>query len=463
MHQLRRYRNIVVLCLLVVGLALSGASRAQDETSLSDTTTSEAPPTETPEIETPSTPISDIVGPTLPSGEPLYGNSLDAPVPAFATQPATPGKRFHLSLALNGGYDDNANSGRGSQGGSAFVNGSLAMRYDLLGPRTKITIEGGGSVTDYFDRPNSGGVDYSGHIRLDLSHRVSDRMTLGANLYATYTAEPNFNLNLGINRRVGSYFYSTGGLTLEYLWTPRFSTRSNYIFGTFFQEGQNNPANGGLSNIGNTQDRIENTFSNEFRWLLWPTTTGLVDYRLGFINYENNSAFNSISNSLLVGFEHSFSPRLHASLRGGVEYRSYEGRGDSLSPTFEGSVNYLIAARTAVTWFANYGLESASTIGSAQRTSFRTGLNGRYAWTARISSSLAFIYEHDDFGNNGSGIATAGPSFSEDTINVNLSTRYAITRYLGLQAGYNFTDVMSDQAFLPYTRNRFTAGVDFTF
>jgi hypothetical protein len=292
-------------------------------------------------------------------------------------------------------------------------------------------------------------------------------MTFGVNIYATYTSEPNFNLNLGINRRVGSYIYSTDQLTLSYLWTPRFSTLSSYTFGAFFQQGQNNQPTtpGDLSNIGNSQDRIENTFSNQFRYLLLPTTTVLIEYRLGFITYQQNSAFDSVTNSLLAGFDHTFTPRLNFSFRGGAEYRSYQSTGDSLSPTFDATVNYILGRRSSLSLLANYSLQPADIPGSADRTAFRTGINGRYNWTARISSTIGFIYEHDAYGSNnsGTGVAVAGPTFSEDTLNLALSARYAIRRYLGIQASYNFTDVISDQAMRGYTRNHISAGIDFTF
>jgi len=288
-------------------------------------------------------------------------------------------------------------------------------------------------------------------------------MTLGASLYATYTSEPNFNLNLGINRRVGSYIYSTDDVNLSYLWTPRFSTVSTYTFNTFFHEGQNNPPiTGDLSNIGNSDDRVENTFSNQFRFLLLPTTTVLIDYRLGFITYQQNSAFDSVTNAILAGFDHTFSPRLNASFRAGAEYRSYNIAGDSLAPNFEATLGYILGRRSSLGWFANYGLEPADIVGSAERTTFRTGINGRYNWTARISSTIAAIYEHDDYGTNSNPVI-AGPSFSEDTINLALSARYAVTRYFGIQGSYNFTDVISNQALRGYTRNRISAGIDFTF
>jgi len=41
--------------------------------------------------------------------------------------------------------------------------------------------------------------------------------------------------------------------------------------------------------------------------------------------------------------------------------------------------------------------------------------------------------------------------------------RYAITRHLGVEAGYNHTQVFSDAAARGYSRDRFYGGVDFSF
>ncbi|MEY2603683.1 MAG: hypothetical protein QOH31_1464, partial [Verrucomicrobiota bacterium] len=370
MHQLRRYRKMVGLCPLLYALLAYRAASAQ-EVITSEAVNSQAAVTTT----------SSNMGLSLPSGEPIYSSGLDGPIlPLGAIDSiglAMPfGRRLHLSLALGSGYDDNVNSSGIDQMGSAFVNGSLGLRYEFGSPRTQLVAQTGGSITDYVD---TGTRDYSGYLGLQLTHRVSTRMTFSANAYATYTSEPNLNLNLGINRRVGSYFYSTDEVSLSYVWTPRFSTVSSYTFNTFLQIGQNNPPliAGDLSNIGSSQDRIENTFSNQFRYLLLPTTTALIDYRLTFTTYQQNSAFDSVTNSLLAGFDHTFSPRLNVSLRGGIEYRSYQSSGDSFSPTFEGTVNYILGRRSSLSWFTNYSLQPADIPGSAERTVFRTGVNGR--------------------------------------------------------------------------------------
>ena len=71
------------------------------------------------------------------------------------------------------------------------------------------------------------------------------------------------------------------------------------------------------------EDRFENTVGNEFRFLLYPTTTVVGEYRFQIVTFDN-IARDSMSHFALAGFDQRFSPRLDSSLRGGVEFRSYE-------------------------------------------------------------------------------------------------------------------------------------------
>jgi hypothetical protein len=96
------------------------------------------------------------------------------------------------------------------------------------------------------------------------------------------------------------------------------------------------------------------------------------------------------------------------------------------------------------------------------RTTYRTGLSVKYNVTPRITTNVAFFYEHDD--NSGFFSAfTRSPAFTEDSFDLVLSVRYAITRIFALEGGYNFTDFESDIALRSYTRNRFWGGLNFSF
>lgn len=403
------------------------------------------------------------------SAGPNYGTTLNGPDPTLAIGDnlnfAFPARiPFHVVASLSAGYDDNVNSGGSNNssggGGSAFASTNLGLSYDFGTPRTRLAVQANGGVTYYSEQKTE---DYNASLGLRLTHKFSPRLNFEADTFFTYTAQPTYNSNLGINREIGSYIYSSDQAIVSYLWTPRFSTISSYTFSAFFHEGQNAPATNGndLSNIGSSDDRVQNTFSNRFRYLLLPTSAVVAEYRLGFINYQTTTSFDSTTNSLLLGFEQTFTRRLTASFRAGVEYRSYSTQADSLAPTFEGSLNYLLGERSSLNVFINYALQPADVAGQAERTNFILGVNGSYRWTARITSSLSLTYGHDDYG--GAGTSTSATVFSENTFNASLSARYAVTRYFGVNASYNFTDVISDTADRSYSRNHVFLGVDFAF
>ena len=376
---------------------------------------------------------------------------------------------FHVTVTVRGGYDDNIFTTSDSSQGSAFVNGSINLTYDFGSPRTRLSLQLGGGITDYFDRPGQNEPDYNGYLGLSLRHLFSQRLILQITAYASYQAEPDFSVGTGFNRRSGNYFYTSDRFALTYLWTPRFSTVTNYTFGARLYD------NTGVTGVGSFENRIENTFANEFRLLIWPTTTVVAEYRIQFVSYQSADT-EAFSQYILAGFNHSFSPRLHFSYRGGVQIRSLDSTqvipgippfipsttihtsSVSLSPFFETTATYAIGQQTSLTWTNRYGIEEPDIPGQPGRTTYRTGLDANHKWTPRISSRLAIFYSHDHYGPQ-----SVTPGFDEDSIDAALSLRYAITRYLGISAGYNHTEVITDIELRGYSRNRFYGGFDLTF
>jgi len=383
---------------------------------------------------------------------------------------------FHVTVTVRGGYDDNTTTSSGSGQGSGFVNSAINLTYDFGSPRTRFSLQTGGGLTYYLDRPGQKDPDYNAYLGLSLKHLFSPRLILNVSAYAAYQAEPDFSVGTGFNRRSGNYFYTSDKFTLSYLWTPRFSTATSYTFGALLYD------NTGSSGVGSFENRIENTFGNEFRFLFWPATTLVAEYRIEFTAYQSSNA-DAVSQFILAGFDHSFSPEFNASFRGGFQIRSLDftqmipasiqivngfltfvpaqtihTSTDSTSPYFEATLNYAVGKKTSLSWTNRYGIEEPDIPGQPKRVTFRTGLEAKYNWTPRISSRLAMFYGHDDY----SGNATS-PAFVEDSIDVALSLRYAITRYLGVEVGYNHTEILSDVSLREYSRNRFYAGADFSF
>jgi len=366
---------------------------------------------------------------------------------------------FHVSASVRGGFDDNVQTTQFDPVESWFVNTSVALSYDFNSPRTQLVLGAGAGVTYYFeDIPQDDNFDKNVYVSLSLTHKATPRLTLSANAYATYQSQPDFTQALGLNRRSGDFFYTLDKFTVAYLWTPKFSTATSYTFGAVrYNE----------SAIGFFEDRIENTIGNEFRFLIMPTTSLVAEYRFQVVSYSDIDR-DSWTHFVLGGVDHSFSPRFNMSLRGGAEFREYDNNnnigdnGNISSPYFEGALNYAVGKQTSISLSGRYGIEESDVQINRSRQTFRTGIRVKHDFTSRISATLAAYYQHDDYDEIFTPFAFS-PSFQEDSFDIAFALRYAITRHFALEAGYNHTDVTSDDFFREYSRNRYFFGANFTF
>ncbi|MEO5720871.1 MAG: outer membrane beta-barrel protein [Chthoniobacterales bacterium] len=389
-----------------------------------------------------------------------YASSGDLGLGKFASFP------FHVTVSARVGYDDNVNLTQFDPQGSFFTNLALGVTYEFGSPRTRINLTSGVGFTYYFDRDDSfsGGsdnFDVNGYLGFAITHKVSPRLTLSANLYATYQSQPDFqtfnNSNITFSRQSQNFFFTVNKFSLGYAWTPRFSTVSSYTIGyTDYDDAI----------VSLFQDRFEHTFGNEFRFLVLPTTTAVAEYRLGIVDYTEVDGRNSTSHYLLAGVDHSFSPRFNISTRAGVEFRSYDDNGvfganggDQTSPYAEFTLNYAIAQNTSLSWVNRYSIEESDVPELLSRQTFRTAVSLRHNFTSRIVGGLNIAYQNDDYDGN-----AITPSFTEDAFDISLALRYAITRNWAVDAGYHHTEVISDgNLFREYARNRYYLGATFTF
>ncbi len=364
---------------------------------------------------------------------------------------------LHVSVSAQGGYDDNVNTTHFFQQDSWFTTVFANFTYNVGTPRTRLSLATTTGFTDYFDISDN---QYEPTLNLNLSleHHASQRLTFIVTAMASYQTEPDFQYGLGINRRSGNYFYTQDKITTSYLWTPRFSTATSYSFAAVHYDH--------LS-TGFFEDRVENTIGNEFRFLAWPTTNIVGEYRFQVVSYAHINR-DSTTHFMLGGFDHAFSSRLTTTFRGGAELRDYDQMGTQDSPYFEGTVSYALGKDTSVTWTAHYGIEEGDVAFNPTRTTFRTGLQGSHRFTARISGSVNLYYNHDDYKETTVAAtpttpAFSNPSFNEDTFDAAVSLRFAVTRYLNLEAGYNHAEVSSGVTLRDYSRNRAWGGVNVSF
>ncbi|MGI8435952.1 MAG: outer membrane beta-barrel protein [Chthoniobacterales bacterium] len=374
---------------------------------------------------------------------------------------------FHVTVSVRGGYDDNVNLTKFNTQDSFFTNLGLGLTYQFGSPRTQLNLSTGGSFTYYFDRNDtangsSDNFDVNVYGAFAITHKVSPRLTLSANLYAAYQSQPDFqtfnNSTISFSRQSQNYFFTVNKFSLGYAWTPRFSTVSSYTLGyTRYDDDI----------VGRFEDRFEHTFGNEFRFLIAPTTTLVAEYRFGIVDYTETDGRDSTSNYFLAGIDHSFSPRFNLSARGGVEVRDYDNTGflgtignpsSQTSPYGELTVNYALAQNTSISWSNRYSIEQSDVPELIGRTTYRTALSVRHNFTSRIVAGLNVAYQHDNYDGN---FITSG--FDEDSFDISLSARYAINRNWAIDLGYDHTEVISGQIFREYARNRYYGGLTFTF
>lgn len=393
------------------------------------TTTTSAPSVNTSGTATPTTPTLE----RNPSGT---GTFTPTPVKIYFT--------------LSGGYDDNVTTSTNKES-SEYAGGNVVLDYTFGDPRLQLTLNAGAGGTYYFSHISTQDYDIDLKGALALTYKASPRLKLGGSVLIAYLTEPSFQYSGGINSRNGNYLYSSDHAFVEYAWSGRFSTRTEYSFEAYNYDKET---------VGTFSNRVSNVFGNEFRLQMVPTTHLVAEYRFGIVSYEN-SFLDSTSHYALGGIDHVFNPRLTASFRGGAEFRSYDNEGDRTGPYFEGNVSYALGHRTSVSWITRYGIEEPDTPISQSRTTFRTGLQTKFSVTSRIETALDLFYVHDDYHAlpNGPPIG----AFSQDTFDVGLTGKYAINNMFALSLGYHFTDVTSDNSGGDYTRNRVFGGVNVTF
>jgi uncharacterized protein (PEP-CTERM system associated) len=88
----------------------------------------------------------------------------------------------------------------------------------------------------------------------------------------------------------------------------------------------------------------------------------------------------------------------------------------------------------------------------------RLGIPDTHGFTPKLVGTLGFFYEHDDYSTT-----TTAQGFTEDTFNVNVGLRYALTPRLSLQANYQYTTLLSAVSSQEYNQNIVSVGANYSF
>lgn len=353
--------------------------------------------------------------------------------------PAVP---IGITAGVDAGYDDNVTLTPDAQG-SFFGRENLVLTYSSASTRTQFYMLGVGRFTQYFDVTDQD--EMSGNITLGFTHNFSRRLFLYASLYASYQKEPNFNSNIGPENVRAAHFDTKDNLALTYYWLPRLSSITSYEFSRvdYAQES-----------IGNSQDRSDNTIGERFQFSLTTRTNVSGEYRYEIINYDT-APLDSTTHYLLFGVDHHLTEHLVIRADGGESIRSLQNQGTSTSPYFEGSLDYL-SSNHALSWVTRYGFEAPNAEDVSIRKTWRSGLVLTYNLSSRLSSTVAVFYNHDQ----NQGGTSDGP---QDAIDIVLGLRYVIRRGLILHVDYSHSSETALESMPAYSRNRYSAGLSYTY
>jgi uncharacterized protein (PEP-CTERM system associated) len=246
---------------------------------------------------------------------------------------------------------------------------------------------------------------------------------------------------------VRANFFDTVDLfSLTYRWSSRLSLVTSYTFERVKYD---------QSSVGASQDRFDNTFSEQLVFNLSTRTALLGEYRFQTINYDT-APIDSTTHFLFAGINHNLTEHLIVHVRAGESFRSLENQGNSALPSFESSVDY-VRSNHSLSWVTSYGFESPTAVGANTTKTLRTGLNLNYNLTSRLRAITGVYYHHDE---NQGGTESTG---SQDSFDINLGLRYLINKHFTLNLDYNHSTQSSMGLNSGYSRNRYSAGVNYTF
>src|SRR5438552_9514102 len=363
--------------------------------------------------------------------------------------PAVP---VQITAGVDMGYDDNVTLSSSGQG-SLFARENVVLTYARPSERTQVSLIGVGRFSQYFDV--SGQNETTGNVTLSLTHNFSSRLSFYASVYGTYQNEPNFQSNVGPQNVRTPFFDTVDIFSLTYHWLLRFSTVTSYTFERvqYFSSSTGNSQNG----VQNTSDqnRVQNTFSEEFQFNLTSRTVLVGEYRFEAIDYDT-APLNSTTNFVLAGVNHNLTEHLRVHVRGGESFRSLENEGTTASPYFEGTLGY-VRSNHSLNWTASYGYESPTATGATTTKTWRTGLNLTYDLTSRLSSTTGVYYHHDE---NQGGTGSTG---TQDSFDLSVGLRYTINKRFALHVNYEYDSTSSLGSTPGYSRNRYSAGLSYTY
>ncbi len=423
-------------------------------------------------------------------------------------------KMWSIAGTLRGFYDDNYTTSGDARGSYSFeVSPQISVNIPLT--QTEFGARYTYALYYYQDREQTGQdpIDQSHQLDLWLDHTFTERWqarvtdTLGVGQEPELLNPPPSGGGASLPFRVnGNNVVNSGTISLTTDWTREFSTVIGYQ--NTFYDYENSGASvigsqgfesltGNGASLAGSLNRLEHLLHIDFQWHATPTTTFLVGYQYGQVNYTGNEPIgvynfftlnpsapppflghtvtfysnsrNSRSHFVYVGTQSSLTPNLSVAANVGVQYNdNYNNpiqETTSLSPYAVASMTYTYLPGCYAQIGVTHSINATDVIavnqanGSITEDQESTVVYGdiNHKITEKLFATLIANYQLSSF----DGGQYSNEADNEYNLGVNFN--YAFTRHFSGEVGYNYDNLTSDIPGRSYSRNRVYVGVTATY
>ncbi|MGF1678773.1 MAG: outer membrane beta-barrel protein [Candidatus Methylacidiphilales bacterium] len=354
-------------------------------------------------------------------------------------------------MSVRGEYDDNVNTAPDGQEDEAWIlNLSPSVLYKYEMENTSFEAGYTFGFKQFFGRAGEDKEDFSHTVQGSINHRFSPRFTLSVQERFSFDQEDALQ-DRGIQRRVGGdRIRNTAGLSASYDWTERFNTLTQYnnVFLHYFDKPSST-----------TNNYISHEVSQQFRFNATSKTTPFFNYVYRTFDYRTIQRDRD-EHLALVGADHYLLDNWLISGKAGAQFVFYD------NPIFNDNIGPYANVRTVWNYDKKSNLGAGYTFGTSvtDNANFSSSENHSFDaqithyFTEKFSVGASGLYELASFESDQSFTAGAR-DITEHTISAGINARYAFTEYLSVDAGYRYSEVISDTNAREYDRNRVYLGV----
>jgi hypothetical protein len=375
-------------------------------------------------------------------------------------------KAWNVSANLRGFYDDNyavAHNKTGSFGWE--VSPSASANLDLK--QTDIGIRYTFGMYYYFQRADNGlnPLDYTHQADLWFDHSFNERLKLNVSDSFVVGQDPKLVQGGAVTRVQGNNVANHANVTLTKEWTRQFSTSTHY--GNDFYLYSNGATNSPVSpNDAALLNRIEQSVGTDFTWNFQPEKSAFIGYSYSWVSYTGNAPIgynptppnveyysndrNYNAHYFYIGGSDVFSPNLSAQGRVGATYT--DAYADPVNPTKSWSpyanisvtYKYIPGSYVQAGFTQDINSTDVATVNKKgqlteyQQTSvFYFDVN--HQLTPKLSANLISQYQYSSYQGGGYQNTTG-----DSSVNAGISFNYTINRHFSANAGYSYSQLISD-------------------